>query len=119
MNTTKPSPNPAGDDLDRLFAAYFQAEMPTRWPPAPRPWLEMPRVANTSPKTDSSHRSRWALAASVALLVGSCWYLSGHISDGQPKKPFDPDGTASPSVIDKNLGKGKPDPKAAPIPGMP
>ncbi|HJZ91510.1 MAG TPA: hypothetical protein VKE40_11605 [Gemmataceae bacterium] len=119
MNTNTPTPNPAGDDLDRLFAAYFQAEMPKKWPAAPRPWADKPRAANTSPRTDPSHRSRWALAASVALLIGSCWYLSGHITDGRTKPQFNPDGTASPTAIEKNLGKDKADPKVAPIPGMP
>jgi hypothetical protein len=85
MNTNTRNPNPPGDDLDRLFSAYFQAELPAKWPAAPRPWADpaRPKTANTA--ADPSVRSRWALAASVAILLGGCWYLSGQLTDGKGK----------------------------------
>jgi hypothetical protein len=122
MNTNTRIPNPTPEDgagVDRLVAAYFRSEMPAKWPAAPQPWAEKPLAAAAERGIDPSRRSRWALAASVALLIGSCWYLSGQVTDGKAKKPFNPDGTASPTAIDKHLGKDKPDPKGGTVPGMP
>ncbi len=110
MNTR--IPNRPDDEIDRLFTAYFRAEMPARWPNAPRPWAEtvQPSLAASA---DPARKSRWALAASVALLIGSCWYLSGHVTDGKAKPGFNLDnGTSSPAVLPK------PD-KAKPAPKMP
>jgi hypothetical protein len=107
MTTNKPLP--AGDEIDRLLTAYYRSEMPANWPEPPRPWTEPARIARTS--GTSSNRSRWALAASVALLIGGCWYLSGQITDGRPKKDLRlEEGTANPpKVIKDHLPK--PDPK--------
>jgi len=122
MNTNTRIPNPTpeeGAGLDRMVAAYFRSEMPSKWPAAPQPWAEKAHAASEQRGTDPSRRSRWALAASVALLVGCCWYLTGKVTDGKAKKPFNPDGMATPAAIDKNLGKDKPEKKGGPIPGMP
>lgn len=100
-------PNRPDDDLDRLFTAYFRAEMPARWPNAPRPWAQTVQPAQAA-SADPTRRSRWALAASVALLIGSCWYLSGHVTNGKSKPGFDlKDGEATPKHV-KDLGKGPP-----------
>jgi hypothetical protein len=46
-------------------------------------------------------KSRLALAASVALLLGGCWYLSGHMSNGKKTNgiTIDNGGEANPKVI--------------------
>ena len=75
-----------GDDLDRLLSRFYQSEMPGPWPPAPHPdgaarpmpasrlsGYERPRQLVTGPRA--------ALAASVALLLGSCWFLSNQTGD--------------------------------------
>jgi hypothetical protein len=105
MNMNTRSSNPSGDELDKLVTAYFKAEMPARWPAAPRPWADPARPVNGS-TTDPATRTRWALAASVALLVGSCWYLSGKATDGQRRPDVNFDGTADTKHA-KDAGKDK------------
>jgi hypothetical protein len=74
------------DDLDRLLSRFYQSEMPAPWPAAPRPeatarpmpasrlpGYERPRQLVTGPRA--------ALAASVALLLGSCWFLSNQTGE--------------------------------------
>jgi hypothetical protein len=47
----------------------------------------------------------------VALLIGGCWYLSGQISDGRPKKGLGlEDGQANPPKVIKDH-MPKPGPK--------
>jgi hypothetical protein len=59
------------DKLDGLFKDYFHAEMTKRpWPPAPV--SVSPRAASPDP----NRHARRVLAASVAILLGSCWALS-------------------------------------------
>jgi hypothetical protein len=110
MSTNTRISNSSEEGLDRLIAAYFRAEMPANWPAAPQPWAEKPHVSVNN-HANPARRSRWALAASVALLVGGCWYLSGHLSDGQAKKSTNFEGTTAkmPKEIKDNLGtpKGK------------
>jgi hypothetical protein len=102
MNTKLP--NRPADDPDRLFAAYFQDQLPAKWPACPRPWAEKAQPAATA-SGDPAMKSRWALAASVALLIGSCWYLSGQVHDGKAKPGFNPDrGEANLKHV-KDLGK--------------
>lgn len=68
------TPNPP-DALDRAFADFFRAELPQPWPAAPATPAARPAARPVVP--DGSTRARWTLAASVALLVGSCWLLAG------------------------------------------
>jgi hypothetical protein len=105
MNTTTRIPNPPEDGagLDQLLASYFRSEMPARWPTTPQPWTDKARAATTNPTVDPSRKSRWALAASVALLIGGCWYLSGHMSDGKVKQGLDlGNGEAKPPAVIKD-----------------
>ena len=87
MKTTNQLPNPAGDQVDRLLSGYYRSEMPAKWPAAPQPWAEI--TPSALPSRNQASRSRWALAASVAILVGGCWYLSGQITDGKARKDND------------------------------
>ena len=108
MNTNLPTR--PDDEIDRLFSAYFRTQRPTPWPACPRPWEQSIQPA-AAVSRDAAARSRWALAASVALLVGSCWYLSGHVTDGKAKPGFNPDGGGANLQHIKDLGKDKPAPK--------
>ena len=78
---------PPDDNIDRLLASFFKAEMPHPWPGAPEPaaisepsGLVAERTATTTDqppaRRDTGSKSRLTLAASVALLLGGCWILS-------------------------------------------
>ena len=64
---TLPHPADQPGDLDRLFGAYFKAQLPQQWPQAPAPKSE---VAGRTPARQESHDGRVTLAASVACLLG-------------------------------------------------
>ncbi len=67
MNRNTPSPvSDPPDDLDRMLAAYFKAQVPQDWPPAPMPKSET--SARTWPHDAPS--GRFTLAVSVACLLG-------------------------------------------------
>jgi hypothetical protein len=70
---------PPTDDLEALLRAYFRAEMPQPWPAPPLVRAE-PQPAAARDR-GGRHRSRLALAASVALLVGGSMLLPGRASN--------------------------------------
>ena len=87
--------NLPGDDLDRLLSAFYKAELPEPWPhmrapesetpatlPLAAPAVAVARRTETPRRMASIGRSRFALAASVALLLGGCWYLSDRLGNG-------------------------------------
>jgi hypothetical protein len=106
MNTQHNFPN-TGDEVDRLLSSFYRSETPTKWPAAPRPWAEKARTQVASSSNPAS-RSRWALAASVAILVGGCWYLSSNMTNGKqrPDRNFD-GGEANKKHIDDLSKKPK------------
>jgi len=109
MTTNTPQPNLPGDEVDRLLGAYFRAQMPAKWPGAPQTTGGSRHPARqTARGTDPATKSRWALAASVALLIGSCWYLSGQATNGHRR----PDTTLGDTTADvkhaKDAGKEQP-----------
>jgi hypothetical protein len=76
--TSRVSQRP-GDDLDGLLSAFYQAQMPSPWPP-----LQLP-LATALPPTrlvfwQRVKRSHLALAASVAILVLGQALFSGKLS---------------------------------------
>lgn len=104
MNTN--TPTRTDDQVDRLLTAYYRAEMPKNWT-APQPWAE-PAATNSHQSKRQSSRSRWALAASVAMLLGGCWYLSGHLTDGKKQLGEKLDNVSADSKFVKDAGKDKP-----------
>ncbi len=73
-----------GDDVDRLLSDFFRAELPNPWPAAPVPDEQpqsLPLSTRKSLRRWSGLRSRFALAASVALLFIGGWFLSGKFED--------------------------------------
>ncbi len=72
---------PQGDDVDALLGAFFKAQMPRKWPPfqAPRrsPGGGLTPSRSPSPRPGFVLGSRFALAASVALLLVCGWLLAG------------------------------------------
>ncbi len=93
------------DKLDGLLADFFKAQMKKPWPAAPETHpMSTPASANTgtAPETprnqpaaarrDSGSKARYTLAASVALLLGTCWYLSNGFQPGdRPSDGTGPD----------------------------
>jgi hypothetical protein len=109
--TNHPTSDERPERVDRLLGDYFKAQLPTKWPAAPRPDRARPATTRTSPAA----RSRWALAASVAVLVGGCWYLSGHSGAGKRGVGLEGGTATHPKEVLKDLEK----PKAGPRVGMP
>jgi len=73
-----PARGRSGDELDGLLRAFFHAEMPNPWPGAPVV-EEAPAVLSrpmSARPSRSLFRSRMALAASVAFLLGIPWLIS-------------------------------------------
>ena len=68
-------PGLGGDDLDRVLRGFFRAEMP-------RPWPE-PRTPRAVTPPARSY-SRWALAASVGLLLLGSWALGSALKSTVP-----------------------------------
>jgi hypothetical protein len=120
MNTPPPHAE-APDELDRLFSEFFKAQLKHPWPNAPVPASssastqptepselraaraqEAPRNTPAPARRDSSARARFTLAASVALMLGTCWYLSNGFAPGSrpgqgtpnPATPMLPDSGA-------------------------
>ncbi|QJW99371.1 hypothetical protein [Frigoriglobus tundricola] len=97
MNAT-PKPAAAPDELDRLFTDYFKSQLKRPWPNAPIPVAaatpaepselavarasETPRNRPNPATRDNTARARFTLAASVALMLGTCWYLSNGFEPG-------------------------------------
>lgn len=86
MSLEQPPIEPAvsrrfGDDLDGQLGAFFCSQMPTPWPvcPAP-PTYTVLASPLTAPSRWAMARSRFALAASVALLVAGLWAIGGKVS---------------------------------------
>ena len=69
-------------DLDGLLSEFFRSELPRQWTapelPDEQPTLPLPR---RQPVRRSAWRSRFALAASVALLLGGAALLSGKFKE--------------------------------------
>lgn len=61
-----PSSYPVTDELDRLLRSFFAHELPRRWPS-----LRTPEATLTGRRNGLLLRGRFALAASVAVLLGS------------------------------------------------
>ena len=104
MNTKDKFPN-TGDEVDRLLSSFYRSEVPTKWPAAPKPWAVQARANAVEHSTNPAMRSRWALAASVAILVGGCWYLSGNLKDGKRGPDVNFDGGNADMKPVKDLGK--------------
>jgi hypothetical protein len=80
--------SPEGDDVDQLLRAFYRAEMPDPWPSFEAP-ADAPTVLPFSApgaRRAMFGRSRLALAASVALLIGGLWFVSGKfVSEPAPR----------------------------------
>lgn len=75
------------DDLDRKLSSLFASQVPNPFPAFRHPEPAVPSgLASARNGADAGLRARATLAASVALMVGTCWYLSGGPT-GHPTAP--------------------------------
>jgi hypothetical protein len=92
---------PSKDNLDDLLRAFFQAEMPSPWPsleaPEHQPVL-LPAAGRTWGMAPLK-RSRLALAASVALLVGGSLFMASNYQ-GKTGERVNSNGLDSPAIVD-------------------
>jgi hypothetical protein len=109
------------DNLDRLFSDFFKSELKNPWPAAPATPASEPSVlvATRNARTDAhrnqpmtaardtSSKSRYTLAASVALFLGTCWYLSNGFQPGDRPNLSPATNGSGPSI--KDVGAGNPD----------
>lgn len=84
MNTT-PTHTESPEELDRLFSEFFKSQLKHPWPNCPVPASAEP--ARATPRRDSTARARLTLAASVALMLGTCWYMSDGFRSGPRAVP--------------------------------
>jgi hypothetical protein len=96
------------EDLDRLLSDFFKSQMKKPWPAAPAVTSEpsvfvAARTAEVeSPRNqpagrDTGTRARYTLAASVALLLGTGWFLSNGFQPAERPGPL-------PGVAPKGIG---------------
>lgn len=114
MNQTSPNDSWTSrveDNLDRALSDFFKSKLKQPWPAAPatamriptsepsalvvtrnaaaNAAIEAPRNQPTAARTpgDSGNKSRYTLAVSVAVLLGSCWVLSNGFQSGEKAGP--------------------------------
>ncbi len=66
---------PLSPDADRAFADFFRGQVPQPWPACPTP-----ATAKPAPASEGAWGSRFALAASVALLLGLGFAFNGGVA---------------------------------------
>ena len=100
MNTLPTTPE-TPDELDRLFSDFFKGQLKRPWPGAPTTSAaaqaepselaaaraadaprNLPSSAPQAKGRNGAVRARFTLAASVALLLGTCWALSNGFQPG-------------------------------------
>jgi hypothetical protein len=80
MNLTEPPPSKPSDELDDLLRAFFRSQMPHSWPAPRQPAARVAPSPRPSAPRRSLNRSRWALAASIGLLLVGSFSLPGRLT---------------------------------------
>jgi hypothetical protein len=119
MNQTPTTPDFRVEPIDSLLSDFFKAQLTQPWPAAPATTASEPSVLvasrNAAPESprnqpaavaarDASTKSRYTLAASVALLLGVCWYCA----DGYQPAERPAAGTPTGGMLD-GAGASNPD----------
>lgn len=88
MNLVPPPPRKPSDDLESLLRSFFRSQMPYPWP-APRLYSFRPhQAASATPSRRPLIRSRWALAASIGLLLIGSLLLPGRFTQDLKPDPY-------------------------------
>ena len=86
------------DRIDALLSGFYKSKLPSPWPAAPA-FAEPAKPRLAAP----SSRARYTLAASVAFLLGTCWYLSnGNPSADRPASKPAPEASG---ILDEGSAK--------------
>lgn len=103
------NPDHPPSDVDRWLGAYFQAQMPKPFPPAPRTTF-----VETARPRQASNRGRWTLAAAVAasLVLG----ISLSYGPSAPTKSGDPSMIQDATADGKKLQEHMPAPSPVKMP---
>jgi len=89
--------------VDELLSDYFQSQMRHPWPPAPGAPAEPSAViSRRAAAGERGNRSRFTLAASIALLIGICWYFSNGFEPGERNSKPTP---AAPGLLNEGSAK--------------
>ena len=121
MNNTPTNTEPS-DELDRLLSDFFKGELKKPWPKAPMTpgartsasepselaaarAAEAPRNQPRPANRDNTARARFTLAASVALMLGTCWYMSDGFQPGEGPVIAPPQN--GPGLLNDGRGDGK------------
>jgi hypothetical protein len=73
----------AKTETDEKLGRYFKSEMPNPWPPCPTPRVQTPSYLRVT---------RWAVAASVGLLLAGYLALAGFFPRESTRLDQDPAG---------------------------
>lgn len=87
------------EPVDDLLSDFFKSKLRQPWPPAPS--TAEPSSLLAARCAPQSNRARVTLAASVAILLGACWYFSNGPQPAERGKP-DPGGSG---ILDKGSAK--------------
>lgn len=100
------------EGIDRLLSDFFKSQMIHPWPAAPEVAASEPSVLMATrtvtadaPRNqplanrDTGRRARYTLAASVALLLGTGWFLTDGFQPGERPR-------SNPGVAPHGLGSG-------------
>ena len=86
MNVVEPPPMQPGDDLEGLLRTFLRSQLPTPWPP-PRLLTAVSSCQRRPANGRNLMRSRWTLAASVALLLFGSWLLPSRFAPDAKTRP--------------------------------
>jgi hypothetical protein len=85
MNLVEQSPLKPSGDLDGLLRTFFRSQMPHPWPAPRLPHFRATPATRAMPPRRPLIRSRWALAASISLLLLGSLLLPGRLTpNAQP-----------------------------------
>lgn len=106
MSFVEPPSLQPSDDFDGLLRAFFRRQMPQPWPSPSLSSSSATSVNRPSASGRSLIRSRWALAASLALLLlGSLLLPSRFTQDAKPEPIISVPGTADGNILPKRSNR--------------
>jgi hypothetical protein len=91
---------PPADDVDGLLREFFRSQLPNTWPALKPPAEAVVRPLTPPISRWSGFRSRFALAASIGLLLVGQWFLAHRLPTATP---LPPGATGGPEASKKGL----------------
>jgi hypothetical protein len=92
------------DAIDDLLSGFFKSKMHHPWPAAPATGsIEPGSLRSVHHAGANGNRARLTLAVSVALLLGTCWFLSHGSNPGDRTAPQAAPG--GPAILNEGSAK--------------